>query len=152
MRCPGHPHERGLVSYFSFTSINNRNISVSIIREPIECSDHNNHQSTEHPESEELYLNLQNHGMSPDNGTLHFNSEYNLLETYKFQIQILSPVHQPESQYKFQAQNSVNRDESILPWKNSNKRKTIGLNPSSINYITSSKKPTFDDSTHGKFL
>jgi hypothetical protein len=109
MRCPGHPHERGLVSYFSFTFINNRNISVSIIREPIECSDHNNHQSTEHPESEELYLNLQNHGMSPDNGTLHFNSEYNLLETYKFHIQ-------------------------ILPWQNSNKRKTMGLNPSSINH------------------
>lgn len=115
MRCPGHPHERGLVSYFSSTFINNRNISVSIIRELIECSDHNNHQSTEHPESEELYLNLQNHRISPDNGTLHFNSEYNLLETYKFQIQILSPVHQPESQYKFQAQNSETVMRAFFP-------------------------------------
>ena len=71
--------------------------------------------------------------MSPDNGTLYFNSEYKLLETYKFQIQILSPVHQPESQYKFQAQNSGTHDERNLPWQNSNKRKTMGLNPPSIN-------------------
>lgn len=81
--------------------------------------------------------------MSPENGTLHFNSEYNPPETYKFQIQIPSHVYQPESQHKFQAQNSWTEDEKILPWQISIKRKTIGLNPSSINHITSSKETHF---------